>query len=511
MSFFESLLALLTVAVLLLQVSRRLAIPYPTMLAAAGVGLALIPGAPQIMLDPHTALALFIAPTLVDAAFDFPIGAIRRLWRPLFALAVMAVLLSAAAVAWLGVAMAGLPLYAALALGAIVAPPDAAAATAILSTVKLPRRSVTVLKGESLLNDASALLLFSAAILVQSHGGIDRQVALRLGLAVPGAVVAGILLALLFRRLSRFVTGTLGGNLLEFITSMGVWVIADRLGLSAVLCLVAFAMTIARDAGLRIRPRMRIHSYAVWDTVVFLLNVLAFLLMGFQARTIVSDMAPERLREAAGFAAAVILCLILVRMVWVLTYIRLARVFTSLRAGTNPTVRNGLLVGWCGMRGLVTLATAIALPMSFPQRDLIVLTAFAVVLATLVLQGLTLAPLVHLLKLDGEDGLSEELAQARADLAAGALAALDDETGPAADHWRYSFQIAHAAATASDPALLEAKSRLGLVAIRRQRERLEELRIADHVGPDAFLVLQEDLDFKEVALVSDGERHIEES
>src|SRR5262249_30626854 len=143
-SFFESLLALMAAAILLLQVSRRLSIPYPAMLAAAGVAIGLIPGAPRIALDPHTALALFIAPALVNAAFDFPWNAARRLWRPLFGLAVIAVVLSAGAVAWLGVSMAGLPFYAALALGAIVAPPDAAAATAVLSTVSMPRRAVTV-------------------------------------------------------------------------------------------------------------------------------------------------------------------------------------------------------------------------------------------------------------------------------------------------------------------------------------------------------------------------------
>ena len=121
-----------------------------------------------------------------------------------------------------------------------------------------------------------------------------------------------------------FVTGTLGGNLLEFVTCFGVWIIAERLELSAVLCLVAFAMTIARDAGLTIRARSRIHSFAVWDTAVFLLNVLAFLLMGLQARTIVGGMPAERLHEAAWFALAVILCLVLVRMAWVLAYVRLA-------------------------------------------------------------------------------------------------------------------------------------------------------------------------------------------
>jgi CPA1 family monovalent cation:H+ antiporter len=512
MTFFESLLVLLTIAILLLQISRRLTIPYPTMLAAAGAVLALVPGVPSIGLDPHTALALFIAPALVDAAFDFPIGAVWRLWRPLFALAVMAVLLSAGAVAWLGVAVAGLPFYAALALGAIVAPPDAAAATAILRSVSMPRRSVAVLKGESLLNDATALLLFTAAVSLQSHGGMEGEFALRLGLAAPGGVLLGIVLARLLRHIVPFVTGTLGGNLLEFVSSFGVWIIAERLGLSAVLCLVAFAMTIARTANLATRPRMRIHSFAVWDTAVFLLNVLAFLLMGLQARSIVGDMAPDRLRGAAWFAVAAVLCLIVVRMAWVLVYNRLAYRFRSLRGDKPASLRHGVLIGWCGMRGLVTLATAFALPAGFPERDLIVLTAFAVVLATLVVQGLTLAPLVRFLKLDGEDGLTAELAQARADLASTALETLDGKFGRLADHWRYAFETARSAVTSSGGSSpLEEKRRLGLAAMGRQRERLEQLRSEQRIGADAFLILQEELDFAEVALTSESERHIEQN
>ncbi len=513
MSFFESLLVLLAIAVALLQISRRLTIPYPTMLAGAGVVLALVPGAPRIGLDPHTALPLFIAPALVDAAFDFPIKAILRLWRPLFALAVLAVLLSAGAVAWLGVTVAGLPLYAALALGAIVAPPDAAAATAILRNVRMPRRSVTVLKGESLLNDATALLLFSAALSFQAHAGISGPLALRLGAAAPGGVLLGIVLARLVRYVMPFISGTLGGNLFEFLACFGVWIIADRLGLSAVLCLVAFAMSLARTASLTIRPRARIHSFAVWDTAVFLLNVLAFLLMGFQARSIVGTMPPDRLREAAWFAAAVIVCLIVVRMAWVLIYNRIAYRFHWIRGDFEPaTVRHGVLVGWCGMRGLVTLATAFALSPDFPQRDLIVLTAFAVVLATLVVQGLTLAPLVRVLRLDREDGSAAELAAARAQLAAAALASLEADTGSHADHWRQTFETTRSAAAPSgNAAPLEEWRRLGLAATRRQREALEELRNEQRVDGDTFLVLQDELDFSEVALTRQEERHIEES
>ena len=511
MSFFESLLALLAAAVLLLQVSRRIKAPYPTMLAAAGVCLALMPGAPKISIEPHTALALFLAPALVDAAFDFPIADIRRLWRPLFALVVVAVLLSAGAVAWIGVAMAGLPIAAALALGAIVAPPDAAAATAILSSVRMPRGSIAVLKGESLLNDASALLLFSAALAFQAQGGIDGALALKLSVAAPGGILLGILLAKLLRVLTPLVTGTLGGNVFEFVVAFGAWVVAERLGLSAVLCVVAFAMTVARGAGLRTPPRMRIHSFAVWTSAVFLLNVLAFLLMGLQARTIVAGMDRERLSQAVVFASAVVACLIVVRMAWVLIYIRLAQQFHSLRGGyPAPSLGQGVLVGWCGMRGLVTLATAFALPMNFPQRDLVVLTAFAVVLATLVLQGLTLTPLIKLLGGDGVDGLDEELVRARADLAATGLAALEGKTGEAADHWRYRFStVPTQVPVAAGP--LEARRAIGLKAIRRQRVRLEELRDSGVVGADSFLVLQEDLDFEEVSISREDERQIEES
>lgn len=513
MTFFESLLALLAAAILLLQVSRRLAIPYPAMLAVAGVCLALIPGAPKITLEPHTALALFIAPALVNAAFDFPAGAVWRLWRPLFALAVVAVILSASAVAWLGMAMAGLPFFAALALGAIVAPPDAAAATAILGSVRMPRRSVEVLEGESLLNDASALLLFGVAVLAQTHGGIDAPVALRIGLAVPGGVIAGILFGRLYRHIVPIVTGTLGGNLLEFVTSFGVWIVAERMGLSPVLCLVAFSMTIARFAGHMVRPRMRIHSFAVWETAVFLLNVLAFLLMGFQMRSIVGGQSPAQLREAAWFALAVIACLIVVRMAWVLIYGRLAHQFPVLRGSFNPgSLRQGILVGWCGMRGLVTLATALSLPESFPRRELIVLTAFAVVLATLVVQGLTLAPLVRLLGLDGEDNLPAELAQARADLARAALATLEGKTGPAADRWRYEFESARdGAGLPGNLASVDEARELGRAAFRRQRERLEELRREQGIGPDVYIALQEELDFDEIALSGEEDRRIVES
>jgi len=175
-TFFESLLALLLAAIILLQISRRLSLPYPAMLAAAGVIVALIPGSPAISIEPETALALFMAPVVLDAAYDFPIGAVRRMRRQLIVFAVFAVVATAALVALLGWKLIGLPIAAAVALGAIVAPPDAAAATAVLKAVSIPRDADTVLKGESLFNDATALLLFTGALAVLSSGALTAGV-----------------------------------------------------------------------------------------------------------------------------------------------------------------------------------------------------------------------------------------------------------------------------------------------------------------------------------------------
>nr|WP_294811659.1 cation:proton antiporter [uncultured Sphingomonas sp.] len=511
MTFFESLVALLLLAVVLLQVARRTWIPYPTMLATAGVIVALVPGTPAIGLEGHTALALFIAPVLLDAAFDFPLAAIRKLWRPLVALAVVAVLLTTAVVAWIGWAFAGLPLAAAITLGAIVAPPDAAAATTVLRSAALPRKTVQVLTGESLLNDATALLLFSAALAVQSNGGIDGGVALQLGLAAPGGIALGLAMAWLFRFIIPYTRGSFGGNLLEFVNTFVAWLLAERLGLSAVLCVVTMAMFIANSPRMKIDARNRVQSFAVWGVAVFVLNVVAFLVMGMQARAIIGGMDPARLREAAGVAAMVVAGVVVTRLAWVLAYNRLAAHFALLRGDAEPaSLAQGVVVGWCGMRGLVTLATAFALPSDFPQRDLITLSAFAVVLATLVVQGLTLTPLIRLLGLDSGDDSQEHQAAERA-LTGAALAAVAGAKGRVADEVRRQFEIDRAALDGGEACGdFNERRRLKLEAISAQRERLRQLRDDDAIGEEAFERLQEELDWRELAIGPAGQRAIEE-
>ena len=513
MTFFESLLLLMLVAVALLQLARRLSLPYPALLAAAGVILAQLPHTPTINFDPPTYLALFIAPVLVDAAFDFPPGATRRFLTPLVVFAVFAVLLTTCAVAWIAHDLIGLPWAAGFALGAIVSPPDAAAATAVLRSFSIPRNVNTVLQGESLFNDSTALLLFSTALALVGSHGLDGRVAILLGVAVPGGILFGMLCALVARYTNRFVSGTLGGNLLQFIMAYAVWILASHLKLSAVLATVAFAMTIARKTdATAFAARMRVQSYAVWSAVVFALNVFAFMLMGMQAHSILSRLGAARLRGALGFAAAITGAVILVRLLVVFSLYGVNTLREKTGGPARPATLNQVLfVGWCGMRGFVTMATALALPQNFPQRDVVVLTAFCVVLTTLVLQGLTLAPLVRLLHLDQGEQSSREVASARAALACAALGSLSGETGAEADHLRYKFRLVEKTCTGeSSPAALRTVRELGLRSVRSQREKLEELRDQNEISVEAYLALQEQIDWNELTLVDDEDRKIEE-
>src|SRR5271168_5144645 len=235
MPLFEITLALLAIAVVLLQAAKRLRLPYPAMLALAGGCVAALPFAPHLSIEPRLALALFVAPAVMDTAFDMPPREMLRIWLPLTSLAVALVLVTTAAVAWVGFAIAGLPLAAAVALGAIVSPPDAAAAAAVLREFNLPRRTMAVLQGESLLNDAVALLAFGLAVsAAASPGSAWSAVLPRLVFAVPGGALLGAATAFVGMRVARKVAGTLSSIVVQFLLTFGTWILAEHLALSPI-------------------------------------------------------------------------------------------------------------------------------------------------------------------------------------------------------------------------------------------------------------------------------------
>ncbi len=502
MVLFEWTLVLLLFAVLVTGLSRRIGVPYPSLLALAGAALAFVPAGPAIEIDPELALALFIAPVLFDAAFDTSPRDLKRNLTPLIALVFVMVALTVAAVAYVGVVWGGLPVAAAIALGAIVAPPDAVAATAVLGSLKLPRRLMQILQGESLFNDAPALLIYRFAV-VAAAGGLTFGHALpMIGLAAIGSVIVGFLVARFYVFATRRVTDAASFTVLAYIGTFSVWILAERLNLSAIITVVVYAITMAQRVPQNMSPRVRVSTYSVAETVVFVLNVLAFVIMGLQVRPIIERLEGAALEQALWFGGAVLATVIVVRIAYTLLYNGAARVKNATLGPAPgveaPPLRYAVLVGWCGMRGLVTLATAFALPLDFPGRDVIVLSAFIVVIGTLVVQGLTLKPLLVLLKLERDDSVEADVSKGRVVMLNAALSALEGSTEPEAEFVRQAYRAALPIAASNTPQAATGYERIKLSLIPKQRAALADLRRRGEIGDEAYHRLEEELDWAEL-------------
>jgi len=507
---FEWIIGLLLGAVALSALARRIKVPYPTFLAIGGVLLAFVPHGPSWTLEPDLALALFVAPVLLDAAYDTSLRDLRDNWLPVSTLVFLAVGVTTAVVAvlarWL---VPDMPWAAAIALGAIVAPPDAAAATAILRQVNLPYRILKILEGESLLNDASALLIYRVAVGAVAVEHLKwSEFAPSVVLALAGSLVAGYLFARLWLLLSRRVSEAPSAIILQFAGAFTVWIVADRIGLSGILTIVAYGITIARTAPARTPARLRVPAYAVWETTVFILNVLAFMLIGMQLRPIWSRLDEVVRTEYVAVAACVLAAVILARIVWLMSYVvtlrtRVAQRLLLRRNIVVPTVKGGMVVAWCGMRGIVTLAAAFALPENFPYRDLILLTAVAVVLGSLVIQGLTLRPLILALKLKQDNRVAVEAARARAITYRAALDEIEGDPSEEAEILRLEYRAMLMRAE-SDPHGGVPTSELPADPLRRRaigaaRRSLLKLRRSEEIGDDAFHQIEEELDHAELS------------
>ena len=504
MALFELTLVLLLIAVALTAVSRWMEVPYPSLLALAGAGIAFLPGAPTIEIDPELALALFIAPVLLDAAYDTSRRDLKRYRLSLALLALGAVVFTTVVVAFVGWTMAGLPVAAAIALGAIVAPPDAVAASAVLGQFKVPHRLTAILQGESLLNDATALLIYRIAVSAALGSVMLKDAVPVVLLSTVGSVAAGYLFGRFSLLTLSRIEDAASSTVVQFAGTFAVWIIADKVGLSAIITIVVYAITIARTAPRRMSARRRVSAYSVWESAVFVLNVLAFVLMGLQARSIVGRLAGDGQGKAFVFAATVLVVVVVARLAWVLGYVAvmrwLARSGDEEQRRDAPTFRGAVLVGWCGMRGLVTLVVAIALPANFPGRDPIVLAAFAVVLGTLVLQGMSLKPLLRWLNFERDTTIDREVAQARVAVMQAALDVLSRKTSAAAAVVREQYEAQRTIAENPEDAQAATEyDRLRLYAINRQRDKLEELRRNGTIGDEAYHRLEEEIDWSELA------------
>ncbi len=534
MEVFEIIIALLLAGAGLTALSRRIGTPYPALVALAGAALALIPGTPTLVLEPDLALTLFVAPVLLDAAFDSSQRDLRTNWRPVAGLALGAVAVTVIVVAatarWLVPVM---PWAVAIALGAIVAPPDAAAATAVLKQLRPPHQLLVILEGESLFNDASSLLVYRLAVGAALAGALTPAQAIPLLFTVTiGSALLGLVLSRVVAHVTAGIRDVDIAVVVQFCGTFAVWMLAERLHLSGILTMVVFAMAVARRAGGLIPARVRIPSYAVWEFAVFVLNVLAFILVGFQLKGIVRRIDADTLVRYTGIAIAVCVATMLARIAYVAGAAAFDRRLcrpraksASIRRGVRLSRRAAAVVGWCGMRGIVTLAAALALPTSgvdgrpFPCRDLVVFIAFSVVLGTLVVQGMTLRPLLAWLRLEDDGAVEREVRLGRVETLRAALAAIG--TLPASEvseghRRRYQLMLARVEAKAADSDNLPAADSEGSAAISRddrvadshalraatsaERSRLLALRAAGTIGDHAFQRIEEELDWEELYL-----------
>ncbi len=526
MYVFEIVIALLLGGAGLTALSRRIGAPYPALVALAGAGLALVPGTPTLVLDPELALTLFVAPVLLDAAFDSSARDLRANWRTVAGLALGAVALTVVVVAVVvRLLVPGMPWAVAVALGAIVAPPDAAAATAVLKQLRPPHRLLVILEGESLFNDASALLIYRLAVGAALAGALSPASVLPLLLVVTvGSVVLGLALSRVMIPLIALIHDVATAVVVQFCGTFAVWMLAERLHLSGILTVVVFAMASARRAAGVTPARVRIPSYAVWEFAVFVLNVLAFILVGFQLKGILGRIDTPTVIQYAGVAGAVCLATILARLAWVFGAAELSRwrcrpaadAGEARRDTVGLSRRAAAVVGWCGMRGIVTLAAALALPAggssgpAFPYRDLVLFTAFAVVLGTLVVQGMTLRPLLQVLRLGDDDSVEREVRLARVETLRASLAATrevpDDEMSRVL-HRRYEVLLRRAEADLAGAA--DAANRrdgrgfdVGTDHVRSAtaaaRSRLLALREDGTIGDAAFQRVEQELDLEEL-------------
>jgi monovalent cation/hydrogen antiporter len=409
---FELLLGLTAACVLLSVVADKLRLPPAAAFTVGGMALALLPQAPAVELDPNLTMLLFVPPLLLASAYFTSWRDFKLELRPILLLAIGAVIFTTLAVGWAAkLVMPGLPLAACFALGAIVSPPDAVAAKAVLARTPLPRRLTTVLEGESLVNDASGLVLYRFAVAATLTGSFNAgHAALQFGLLVVGGIVAGLVMAETANLLFRWLRDPKLAIVMSFLAAWLSFSLGEALGVSGVLAVVACGLRMGWRQHDLLTAEVRSAARAVWGVAVFILEAAVFILIGLSLRGALNRLGGDLagLRAAMPLAAATVGAVVVSRFLWVYPGTYLPRLLPFVRR-TDPFPPAGapLVLGWAGMRGVVSLTAVLALPEDFPGHDDMVFAVFAVILTTVVVQGATIAPLIHALHLDMPDRVTD--------------------------------------------------------------------------------------------------------
>ncbi|MEJ7718166.1 MAG: Na+/H+ antiporter [Thermoleophilaceae bacterium] len=516
----QVLIGLLVAVALLAPLAGLLRVPYPILLVLGGLGLGFVPGLPAVQLEPDLVFFLFLPPLLYAGAFFSSPRDLRKNAWPISKLALGLVVASIVAVAVVAhLVVPGLSWTTAFVLGAIVSPTDPTAATAVFRRLGVSERLVTILEGESLVNDGVALVAYRLAVVAVITGSFSLwQGSLEFVLVSAGGILIGLVLGWLIAQGRRRLDDPPVEITISFVTPFAAYLLAEELGVSGVLATVTVGLYLGwRSAGLFL-PGTRLQAYAFWNVVGFLANSMLFVLVGLQFPGILAALSAD-LWLAIGTAVLVSLVLVAVRMAWQFAITFPIREMTRHEDASTST-RERLMLGWSGMRGGISLAAALSLPLTvttgapFPLRDFIIFVTFGVILLTLVGQGLTLPPLVRRLGLAEPAEDEREEAEARVESAHAALATIEEEATredvpeDVVERMRdlYSYRAHHAAAPLADGEdggaheSAEAFRRLRAKLISAERESMQGMRERGELDGEVLRRIERDLDLEESRL-----------
>ena len=538
MEHFELTILLLLVAVAgLVLAADQLEVPYPILLVLGGLVLGFVPGAPDVELAPELVLLIFLPPLLYVAAFFSSLRDLKANIRPIGLLSVGLVVLTSVVVAAVAHWVVGMPWTVAFVLGAIVSPTDPIAATAIAERLGVPRRVVTILEGESLINDGSALVLYQTGVRVVMSGVAFSL--LTLGLRFVVGVIVGVAIGLfvgyVVAEVRRRIEDPLVEITISLFTGYAAFLPAEELNGSEIFGtgIPASGVLAAVTAGIYLgwrnprltSPSTRLQAYSLWEVLTFLLNSLLFVLIGLQLPRILEGISQIPPATLFLYAAAVSLAVVVARFAWVFpaTYVPRWASRRLRERDPSPPWQAVTVISYSGMRGAVSLAAALALPLNFPDRNLVLFLTFCVILVTLVAQGLTLQPLIRLLGLQDDGAMEREEVKARLLAAEAALRRIEDL---AEEEWvfedtaermrgmygyrRNRFAARHAslsdelaeelAEELADEMDYETRStnyqRLRRALLDAERDAVLRLRSEGRIGDDAMRRVERDLDLE---------------
>jgi CPA1 family monovalent cation:H+ antiporter len=518
------LLALLVAGAGLLVLAPLLRRPYPILLVLGGLALGFVPGIPHVAMRPDVVLVALLPPLLYSSAFFTSLRDLRRNARTLSLLAVGLVLATTVAVAAVAhVAISGLSWPVCFVLGAVVAPTDAVAATAIASRLGLPRRLVAVIEGESLVNDATALVAYGFAVTAVLTGSFSLwHAAWRFVVDVLGGVGIGVAVGYVIRQVRRRLNHSPTEIAIALLSGYFAYLPAEAAGVSAVLAAVTVGVYVGWHTPELTTPETRLQGDAVWGILVFLLNALLFGLVGLQLRPILDALGGRSTSSLIGDALIVSGAVVVTRIVWMFPGAYLPRfLFRRVRErDPYPPWQWPTLLGWAGLRGAISLAAALAIPLTtdagraFPNRDLIIYLAFCVILATLVVQGLTLPAVIRLLGLEDDGIAAKEETKARIHAAEAALARLEelveeewvreDTAERLRGLYRFRTDRFRARFDDQDDGEIERRSqnyqRLRRELLDAERRAVVELRRAGRINDDVMNLVTRDLDLEDARL-----------